>query len=107
MLNKIFGLALLGLGLLVIFYSLYSSFNIFTVKTQAPEVFKPTVAAVQKSGTGDVQAQLQQAISEQLKGFLPISSITNILNLAAWSIFAGILIFGGAQVATLGIKLLK
>jgi len=107
MLKKIIGLALLVLGLLVIFYGLYSSFNIFTAKTQAPELFKASVPAVQKSGGLDVQAQLQEAISEQIRGLLPFDSISTILNLAAWSIFVGILIFGGGQVASLGIKLLK
>jgi len=105
MLKKNLGVILLFLGLAVIFYGLYSSFNIFTAKTSAPaifgtgeEVFSP------KSG---VQAQLEEAISSQLKGMFPTDSIPKLLNLLGWSIFAGILIFGGGQIATLGIKLIK
>jgi hypothetical protein len=33
--------------------------------------------------------------------------LPKLLNLLSWSIFAGILIFAGAQIAGLGIKLIK
>lgn len=100
--GKILGLVLLFLGLVVIGYSLYSSFNIYTAKTSAPELFKIEQSAV-KGVSGDIQAMLE----EQLKGILPAGSIIDMLNLISWSAFAGILIFGGAQVSSLGIKLIK
>ncbi|MFH1841187.1 MAG: hypothetical protein ABH800_00170 [Candidatus Nealsonbacteria bacterium] len=103
--GKISGFLLLFLGLAVIFYSLYSSFNIFTAKTEAPEIF---VLEKQDSVSGgSLQIELQEAISEQLKGFLPANSLPKLFNLLAWSIFAGILIFAGTQVSILGIKLIK
>lgn len=105
MIKKILGIILLIAGLLVIFYALYSSYNIFTGKTGAPEIFEAPVAA-QSAGSQDIQGQLQNMISEQLKGLLPVGSLTTILNLASWSVFAGILTFGGAQIAGLGIKLI-
>ncbi|MFZ2970962.1 MAG: hypothetical protein WA063_07490 [Minisyncoccia bacterium] len=37
--NKIAGWALLALGLVVIFWSIYSSYGIFTGKTRPPEIF--------------------------------------------------------------------
>jgi len=46
-------------------------------------------------------------IGEQLKGMLPVDTLPKILNLAVWSTLAWILIFGGAQISSLGIKLLK
>lgn len=105
--KKILGLILLFLGLAIIFYSLYSSFNIFTGKTPAPEIFSASVEGYGVEGEGDIQAQIQQMISEQLKGMLPVDSFPMLLNLIAWSIFAGILIFGGAQISSSGIKLIK
>ena len=108
MIKKILGLILLFVGLTIILYSLYSSFNIFTAKTSAPEIFKTEETTLsQKGGTQDIQAQLEKAIGEQLKGMLPVDSLPTLLNLVAWSIFAGILIFGGAQISSLGIKLIK
>jgi hypothetical protein len=38
---------------------------------------------------------------------MPSDFMPLLFNLIAWSIFAGILIFSGAQIAGLGIKLLK
>ncbi|MCK5332604.1 hypothetical protein KAJ41_01935 [Candidatus Parcubacteria bacterium] len=38
--NKIVGYALLALGLAVIFFGIYSSYNIFAAKKDAPQVFK-------------------------------------------------------------------
>jgi len=106
MIKKILGLSLLFLGLIIIFYSLYSSFNIFTAKTSAPGIFKTEIVPSQKNGEG-LEVQVQQMIGEQLKGMLPANSIPQLLNLISWSIFAGILIFGGTQITTLGIKLIK
>ena len=106
MIKKILGLILLFLGLMVIFYAIYSSFNIFTAKTAPPNVFKSDTQALSQKGGQGVEAQFQEMIGEQLKGILPTDSISNLLNLVAWSIFAGILIFGGAQIAGLGIKLI-
>ena len=105
MIKKILGLILLFLGIAVILYAIYSSFNIFTGKTTAPEIFK-VQAVAKSSGTQDLQAQMQNMIEEQLKGLLPAGSLTTMLNLISWSVLAGILILGGAQIAGLGVKLL-
>jgi len=106
MIKKTLGLVLIILGLAVIFYGLYSSFNIFTGKASPPEIFEaPSVA--KSVGSQDVQAQLQNMIQEQLRGMLPVGSVATFLNLASWSVFAGILVFGGAQIAGLGVKLLN
>lgn len=108
--RKIFGWFLLLAGIIIIFWALYSSYNIFTAKTTAPEIFKTAEkeeVLSQKEGILDIQAQMEEMIGEQLKGILPVDSIPKLLNLIAWSIFAGILIFGGAQISSLGIKLIK
>ncbi|MDP3990832.1 MAG: hypothetical protein Q8P63_00865, partial [Candidatus Nealsonbacteria bacterium] len=103
--RTILGLFLLLAGLGLIVFSLYSSFNIFTGKTAPPEIFEPQ-SQVQVSGGQGLQDQLQQAVEQQLKGLLPVGSITTLLNLISWSILAGILILGGTQVSGLGIKLI-
>lgn len=105
--RQIIGWLLLFAGVAAIVYGVYASFNIFTGKAGAPQIFTQQ-AAVTSSGTSSgVQVQLEQFVQQQLKGMIPASSIFGMLNLLAWSIFAGILIFGGAQFASLGIKLIK
>jgi hypothetical protein len=108
-LKQFSGWVLLLAGLAIILWTLYSSYNIFTAKTEAPEIFKATKkeAVSPKKGTQDLQAQMEKMIEEQLKGILPVDFLPRLLNLIAWSIFAGILIFGGTQIAGLGIKLIK
>ena len=107
---KISGWTIFLIGLAVIAWTLLFSYNIFTAKTAVPEMFKMAAgkASLQKEGViQDIQAQLETMMSEQLKGILPADSIPKLLNLVAWSIGAFILIFGGTQISSLGIKLMK
>jgi len=107
--TKILGWVLLLAGVLVIVWTLYSSYNIFTAKAAIPEIFEmgKEEALPKKGGTQDLQAQMEEMIGEQLKGLLPTDTIPKMLNLAIWAMLAGILIFGGAQISNLGIKLIK
>ena len=111
MITKIFGCVLLTAGLLIIFWALYSSYNIFTAKSAIPSVFKIETAQEtslpQTNNPSDIQAMIENTINNQMKGLLPADILPKILNLVAWSIFAGILIFGGAQISSIGIKLIK
>ncbi len=106
---KISGWILLVVGLVIIGWTLLTSYNIFTVKADFPEVFETPQqeTAVNKSGVLDIQAQMQEMVNEQLKGFLPVGYIARLFNLASWSILAFILVFGGTQISSLGIKLIK
>lgn len=105
--NLIIGYIFLFLGIAIIFYSIFSSFNIFTGKITAPEIFKLEAQKIQKGEGLGLEDQFQQMIGEQLKGLIPENTLPAILNLVSWSIFAGILIFGGMQISNIGIKLLK
>jgi len=109
---KIFSWVLLIAGVVIIFGTLYSSYNIFTGKAAPPEIFAlpeeeagPLTGEI--TGIQDIQAEMEKMISEQLKGILPAETLPKMLNLIVWSILAGILIFGGAQISSLGIKLIK
>ncbi len=103
--RQILGGILLFGGVLIILYSLYASFNIFTGETEAPELFSSEKENVVPSQ--GAESQVHQMIQDQLEEFIPSSSIVGLLNLLAWSVFSGILIFGGAQISGLGIKLIK
>jgi len=109
MATKILGWVLLLAGVLIIFWTLYSSYNIFTGETAMPEIFeiRKEEALSQKEGAEDLQAQMEKMIGEQLQGFIPADTIPKMLNLGVWAMLAGILIFGGAQISNLGIKLIK
>lgn len=107
--SKIAGWALLIVGIVIIGWTLISSYNIFTAKAELPEFFETPEEEIvtEKEGIQDIQAQMEKMVQEQLKGFLPADAITRLFNLAVWSMLAFILIFGGTQVSGLGIKLIK
>lgn len=109
--KQIVGWLLVALGLGLIFWGLWTSFEVFSGKAAAPEIFRAEQSqspAAAKGSSLEAQAQevFDQALQEQFKSFLPPGSIPELLNLLSWSIFAGILMWGGGQVAGIGVKLL-
>lgn len=102
--QKILGFALVVGGLGIILYSLYASFTFFTGGATPPELFAPEVSKLE---VGKTENPVSKLLEEQLQGLLPAGLVPRMLNLTVWSIFAGLLMLGGGQIAGLGIKLLK
>lgn len=102
--KKIIGYILLTIGLLLIVWSIWQSYNILTGISSAPKVFK-TSASVQTSQVGsfDIQKQVQDALNK----IIPADSINSTLNFVTWVLLAFILIWGGAKISDIGIKLIK
>lgn len=109
MLKKIVGWGLLVAGIILIVWTLYSSYNIFTGETSVPKIFEMPIEKplTQTGGDLDIQAQVENMIGDQLKGMLPVGAIVTLLNLSVWSMLAFILIFGATQISSLGIKLIR
>jgi len=108
MLKEVSGYILLLIGVGIISWGIYSSYNIFTAKTDPPVVFESLeIGGFVVNQQQGLESQLGSLIQDQLSAIFPVDSMFKMLNLAVWSIFAGILIFGGAQIAGLGIKLIK
>lgn len=106
--TKIFGWFLLTAGLLIIFYSLFSSWNVFTGKSQPPQIFKvEKTTLISPTTQTEAEEIIQEQLQKQFQEMIPSDSIPQILNLISWSILAGVLIFGGTQISGLGIRLLK
>jgi len=107
--NKIIGLVLLFLGLFIILYPLYQSYNIFTAKTAAPQIFKVTVPVIEETlkKTSTPQQEMEKALGEQLQKLMPSDFLPKMMNLISWSIFVTLLLLGGSKISTLGIKLMK
>lgn len=108
-LERILGFIVLLLGLTIILYSLISSFQIFTGRIDAPELFSfDEPANIQEAASPDgIQGQVGELLRNQLGKLLPTDTISRTLNISMWSLFAGLLLFGGGQIAGIGIKLLK
>lgn len=117
--TKLAGGCLLIVGIIIISYSLFTSYKIFNGKSSAPIIFEAkeeeNKVAPPQQKTQDLKSQqdrlleekMQEQLQEQLKGMMPAGYFPKLLNLIAWSIFAGILIFGGTQISQIGIKLIN
>ena len=102
--NKIIGYGLLVSGILLIAVPLYQTYAIFTGSSLPPQVFKTVEPPSQPAANNpfDIQAQVQKGVM----AVLPLELIHNTLNLAGWMILMLILIFGGKQIADIGIKVI-
>jgi len=111
--KKIFGWIVLLIGLLMIFWILLSSYNVFTGKTRIPEVFKfeTKTKTNEKEEISlkpeEIQKEIEGMIQNQLAQIIPTDFIAKILNLISWSILAAIFIFGASKISEIGIKLIR
>ena len=114
-LGKIFGWILVVGGVALIVWTLYYSFNIFTGKSDIPgpgffkfETVEKTSAVEGKTSVDSLSPQgLGNVIGDQLKGLMPADFLPKAINSGIWVLLAWILISGGAQISSLGIKIVK
>ena len=106
MAKQIIGYFLILLGLIIVFASLFASYQVFTGTRAVPEIFKTSEKADSKNNASSIEKQIEETVQKQISQILPSDSVTRLLNLISWSILAGILLLGGGQVAGIGVKLI-
>lgn len=112
--KKIFAWLLLVLGVLIILWGVWNSYQIFNAQKPVPEIFKlpeikETSLMEEKSGTDPQEKmgqEIQQTLKEQFEKIMPPKFVEKLFNLFSWSIFMFILIYAGGKLSFLGIKLL-
>jgi len=108
--EKLFGWLFLFLGVLTIYWGLYYSFNMLTGKGEVPGVFKvkeEEVLLIPREKPNSPEDQLRQIMGEQLKELIPSDFLIQFSNITIWLIFMSVLVFAGAQVSGIGIKMIK
>lgn len=105
--QKIIGLILIIIGISIIAWTVYESFNIFTAKKEAPQIFLSSQQDQTSLVGNSIDAQIQKMIGSQISNLLPANSISKLLNLLVWGVFAWILFSAGGHISGIGIKLLK
>ncbi len=110
--KKILGSILILLGLVVITFTIFETYNIFTAKKEPPQIFEAVTQITSKeekpkTPEEKMQALQQEMIAEQFQKMLPIGSLVTLFNLISWSMGAMILFFGGSKISQIGINLLK
>ena len=110
--DKLIGYVLLAMGLALIGFAVCQSYVIFTGKSPASLVFKNEAKLQPIKGSEgvavqDFQKQLQDQVRTQISQMIPTDAVVTVLNLLVWTMLAGTFIFGGGQLAGIGIKLIK
>lgn len=100
------GALVVASGLAVISCTLWYSFLIFTGQRTPPQLFEVQIKTETARGAG-LEEQIGSVIEDQINSVLPPDAIPATLNLAAWSMFAGVAAFAGSQISSIGIKLLR
>lgn len=72
-----------------------------------PQIFETSQESDVSVQPATLEDQMGEIIKEQLGEMVSSDMIALMLNLASWSVLATILIFAGAQIAGIGVKLLK
>ena len=111
--KRIFGWVILIIGILIIIWGIWTSYQIFTGGIPIYEIFT-SEAIEETSSTGSeinlnlpMEQQIQQLIKDQIGQILPQELLFKFFNLGAWWIFMMILMLGGGKLASIGINLLK
>lgn len=103
----IIGYVLIVLGLTMIIWPLWQSYNIFMGKAPAPLVFQTAENIGSSAAGSDLQSQITKAVQDQLKQFVSPATATKVLNLIAWTLMAFILITAGGAVSSIGTKMIR
>lgn len=102
--NRTIGYSLLIVGMLLIVIPLFQVYNIFINKAGAPEIIKTQQSRLNENvGALDMQKQVENALIK----IIPIDPVIKTINLIIWFILLAIFMFGGKQIASIGIMLLK
>jgi hypothetical protein len=92
--EKLIGYVLLAIGLILIFFSIFSMYSVFTGSSPAPSLIKVNDIKISIPGIGETTIFSGDAIS-------------NIINMLLWLILMIFIASGGSRIGSLGVKLLR
>ena len=111
--TKLAGWILLVSGIALIAWTLVASHAVLTGRSTPPELFRTEERQLPPERSDlpltqeELEREMERMVGEQISSMLPEGALTDTLNLVAWSILAGIMIFGGGKISEVGVKLLK
>ncbi|HOI59926.1 MAG TPA: hypothetical protein PKU93_01225 [Candidatus Pacearchaeota archaeon] len=105
--KKTLGWVFIAIGIIMMAYIILTTMNCFLGTTPFPELFYGTEEVLKTGASDSLNDLMQSMLSDQLNSFISKDSILLLLNMSAWSLFAFFMIFAGAKVFELGLKLMK
>ena len=99
---------LIVIGLGIVFWDISSSYYYFTAQEKFPQVFvdNKTVETSTPAGT-TIQDQVGSVIKDQIKQLVPEDTVTQLLNICSWIIFASFMLWAGGKIIGIGNDFLK
>ena len=107
--KSIFAWVLIFIGLGLIFWDISTTYNYFTGRLEFPQIFAEPKIDTTQSTSG--QGGMEQITTSVLKGIMgdlmPANSVSELLNLSSWILFATFLIYAGGKLVGMGNDFLK
>ncbi|MDD4531763.1 MAG: hypothetical protein PHH21_03635 [Candidatus Pacebacteria bacterium] len=100
-------LIIIGLG--IVFWDISSSYYYFTAQEKFPQVFRES-AKTEPVGTGGgttIQDQVTNVVKDQIKQMVPENTVTQLLNIGSWIVFASFILWAGGKLIGIGNDFLK
>jgi hypothetical protein len=100
---------LIIIGLFIVFWDITSSYFYFSAQKEFPKVFieNQTSTANSVSVGGTIQDQVGNIIKDQIKQMIPENTVTQLLNITSWIIFASFILWAGGKLVGMGSDFLK
>lgn len=100
-------LIIIGLG--IVFWDISSSYYYFTAQEKFPQVFAENKKVeTNNSTTGTtIQEQVGNVVKDQIKQLVPENTVTQLLNICSWIVFASFILWAGGKLIGIGNDFLK
>jgi hypothetical protein len=105
--KKILGWILIILGLFIVLGSIYSTYLNFTGQRDFPQIFTVQEAEVAPQTNGGPEDQISGMIGKYIEEIIPQGTITQMLNMLAWIMFAVFRVYSGSKLVSMGAVLLR
>jgi len=109
--KQIFGVVLIAIGLILLYYDISSSYYYFNAEKEFPQVFaepvKQQASPTGASGSTDLQDQMSAIMGEQMGKLIPENTVTGLLNVSSWILFATFLVYAAGKIIAIGSDFLK
>jgi hypothetical protein len=106
--KQILAWILIVCGLFIVFSDIIFSYFYFSAQKQFPQVFHNQQTAAQTLSQGtSAEDQVGEMVKEQIKEMMPEDSVTQLLNIVSWILFASFILFAGGKLVGIGTDFLR
>lgn len=100
---------LIVIGLFIFFWDIATSYYYFSAQKEFPKVFlnAQTTEINNVSSGNAIQDQIGNIVKDQIKQMIPENTVTQLLNISSWIMFASFMLWAGGKLVGMGSDFLK